>query len=437
MLISKLKEINLEDIPTSNPSPKKYFLLTSNEDKNLSSAYITEDIAGQLIAIQLNKQLKTNFSTELFISKIIDHFKKKMNEEEYAEIIKDIYFADNNVPTLSPIMYMAKPYKSIDAKTKKSLDIFKKMLQKNQIQPELKVDLSFIEEEIYNIFHTFIETKQHDAQSSSYVNFLDATFTKDFLFLLHNQHYFKTQIDRFLKFYLFTYSAQLILNIHSAPLEKPKSQKLFFILNHEKASSERKNLTNNGYKTLLEKTRYMFPYLSLLESLTNSTKIDNLKLYHFNEIVDSEDNIFIMDELTRNYRVAKSLSASLIKSSSITEAFQTLLASTMEQFKTSNKQGVLERFVAAFEKQISGPFFQSRGRSGKVLVLDQDTILLLTNLAIGDKKQLRFQELMDEFRERSVYFDPKSEDALLELYERVGNVDRKSDSGDAVYVKSI
>jgi DNA phosphorothioation-dependent restriction protein DptG len=62
--------------------------------------------------------------------------------------------------------------------------------------------------------------------------------------------------------------------------------------------------------------------------------------------------------------------------------------------------------------------------------------LLLTNIAIEDRKQLRFQDLMHEFNQRGVYFDQQSQNTLVELYERVGNIDRKSDSGDAVYVKT-
>ena len=75
-----------------------------------------------------------------------------------------------------------------------------------------------------------------------------------------------------------------------------------------------------------------------------------------------------------------------------------------------------------------------RGRAGKVLVMNQDYLLLLTNLAIGLNQQLRFQELLQAFRARGVYFDKQSEQRLIDFYEHVGNVDRMSDSGDAVYV---
>ena len=126
----------------------------------------------------------------------------------------------------------------------------------------------------------------------------------------------------------------------------------------------------------------------------------------------------------------------LLSSQTIDEACRYLLQSAFEQFRTDRK-AVIDRFISAYEKQISGFFIQSRGRSGKVLVLDQDMILLLTNMAINTKEKLRFQDLLLEFEYRGVFFDPKSEDVLLELYERVGNIERKSDSGDAVYVHAI
>ena len=126
-----------------------------------------------MIAIQLNKQLKTDFSSENFIAEVLQYFKNKISEEEHAEIVNDIYFTEQKIPVLSPLMYMAKPFKDIDIKTKKSLEIFKQMLQDNETELILKTDLNFVEQDIYKIFNTFIEDKQYTETSSSYVNFLD------------------------------------------------------------------------------------------------------------------------------------------------------------------------------------------------------------------------------------------------------------------------
>jgi DNA phosphorothioation-dependent restriction protein DptG len=48
---------------------------------------------------------------------------------------------------------------------------------------------------------------------------------------------------------------------------------------------------------------------------------------------------------------------------------------------------------------------------------------------------MQFHDLTDGFKSRGVFFDKQSEQALINFYERIGNIERMSDSGDAVYVR--
>jgi len=435
-MISHLKSITEEDIPKTNPTLKSYFSLSTNE-KNASSSFETNAIAGQLVGFQLNKQLSSSFEETKFIKEVLEQFKLSMSTEEAIEIIQEIYFPDGKLPIFSPLMYMSRPYQSLDAKTKKSLELFLQMMQVSELSASSQNDLNFLEQHIYTQFEQYVRSETKISTSSSYIHYLEKFFTQDFNYLLSNPHTFKSNIDTFLKFYLFTYSAQLTLNVQTTTFEEPSLKPLYFILNHEQASTERKSLGRNGYKTLIDKTRYLFPYLSLLEFLANATEKKDLKLFDLATINDTSENIQVIDNITKIFRHARSLSEpGLITSSTIEDALKNLLNTAFEQFK-GDKKAVIDRFISAYEKQISGPFIQSRGRSGKVLVLDQDTVLLLTNLSIGTNEKLRFQDLLIEFKNRGVFFDPKSEDILLDLYERVGNIERKSDSGDAVYVRAI
>lgn len=436
MFIKKLEDIKQEDIPTSNPTLEKYFSLTTSVDNN-NDLFNSTDIAGQIISLQFSKSLSSKYSKEKFIHNCSEMFTEKITEKNFFSVIEEVYFSNNNISKLTPLMYLSKPMKEFSSKTKRVLPIFRQMFQKEDDHVELETNLNFIEQDICEIFNDFIIENTTSVKSNSYIEFIDKTFSKDFIQLLKNQQSFKNNVDRFLRFYFFIYSSQLALNLHTNPWKEPTSQKLFFILNHERANTERKELFNFGYKTLIDKVKYLFPYLSLLETLSQKTNIENLKLYHFRELEETERNIKIIDNLNTIYRFRKSMPETIIQSSNLHEAFNSLLTSSVEQFKSSNKKAVLDRFVNAFEKQIAFPFSQIRGKAGKMLVLDQDTIVLLTNLAIGDNEQIRFQDLIEEFKKRSIYFDLRSEDALLELYERIGNVNRKSDSGDAVYVKSI
>ena len=122
---------------------------------------------------------------------------------------------------------------------------------------------------------------------------------------------------------------------------------------------------------------------------------------------------------------------------SVDSMMKLLTSSAREIFskRGSSQFTVNSRVVNAFENEIAQHFVQSRGRSGRVLILNQDYLLLLTNLAVGEQEQLQFQELLEAFKNRGIWFDRQSEQALINFYERVGNIERMSDSGDAVYVR--
>lgn len=435
-MIDKLKNISIDDIPKINPSLESYFSLSTNE-KNATNAFDYKAISGQLIAFKFHKELKKDFSKDEFIESFIKKLKMKISNTEAIEIIKKVYFINNTLPIFSPLMYISHPINPSDKKTKKSLRIFLQMMQKSLSNEMYEQELNFLEQEVFDSFSDYIKDKTYELSSNSYVDYLDEMFTNDFNFLFSNPNHFQQHIEIFLKFYFFVYSAQLTLNVQDTPFQETTLKPLYFILNHEKASKERKKVFDYGYKKLIDRTRYLFPYLSLLELLSKITDDTDLKLFHFLKVNESAENIEIIDSFTTLFRETRKLPSSIIKSSTLEEALTTLLYSALEQFKSNDKKAVIDRFIAAYEKQISSPFFQSRGSAGKVLVLDQDTILLLTNLAVGSSKKIRFQDLLIEFEKRSVFFDPTSQEMLLDLYERVGNIERKSDSGDAVYVKSI
>jgi DNA phosphorothioation-dependent restriction protein DptG len=109
---------------------------------------------------------------------------------------------------------------------------------------------------------------------------------------------------------------------------------------------------------------------------------------------------------------------------------------SLKQFARGETRAAAQgKFIKATEVELCNTFVRGRGRVGKVLVMNQDYLTLLTNLAIGNNDRLRFHDLLDEFRARGVYFDKKTQQSVIRFYERVGNVERMSDSGDAVYVR--
>ena len=72
-----------------------------------------------------------------------------------------------------------------------------------------------------------------------------------------------------------------------------------------------------------------------------------------------------------------------------------------------------------------------------MLVLSEELLVLMTKVSVGDRKQVRLNELFDEFRNRGIYLDNQSQESIVEFYEKLNLIEKKSDSGDAQYVKGI
>ena len=142
-------------------------------------------------------------------------------------------------------------------------------------------------------------------------------------------------------------------------------------------------------------------------------------------------------EFAERFRESRKLSHLAPNGDSPIDALDVLFKYAIQQFGSgTGRNRVQNQYMEVFEKRVAKNFLQRRGRAGNVLVLNQDFVLLLTNLAVGNRGSMRFQEVLREFAQRGFYFDKKSQQALIRFYERVGNVDRLSDSGDAVYVRN-
>lgn len=434
-MLDKFTNIAAEDIGDTNESPSTFYPFVNNDGKVNYQVFNLESMMGLLVSYITEKKLSKDFTYDKFKQKCLDAFKGQLSDSEATSILEAVFFHDNTVPSFSLLLFQAH---LPDAKSKKVFDVFKLMMKQDDYQITFDAKLNFLEASIVKQFEQELKDDKHNDQTVSYLPFLDELFTKDVAFLSKNTHYFTQHAEQFLKLYLFLYTSQLALNLHPHTFEAPESRPLYFILNYEIASTERKRLVYEGYRPLYEHAKYIFPYLSFLETLMKLTDKPNLRLYEFPQLFDdSPEAVNALSVFEREFRVARKLQPLLIEHTTRDQVMQSLLASVYEQFQgQTSRIDIFENYRRAFERQSAEPYIQGRGRFGKVLVLEQDTILLLTNVAIEGRKQLRFQDLMHEFNKRGVYFDQQSQNALLELYERVGNIDRKSDSGDAVYVKT-
>ena len=211
-------------------------------------------------------------------------------------------------------------------------------------------------------------------------------------------------------------------------------------MDHEKASSERIHIKNHGYKLFNESAHKLFPMLSMLENLQPGSDLKQPLWKIAGNIRSSEIEPAIKEKLQNfayAFRSQRELNTELTESDDAIVWVDNIMKLAIAQFADvkTTRGSINNKYVKEIEKYIASGFIQSRGRSGRVLVLNQDYLILLTNIVIGNEDKLRFHELLKEFQQRGVFVDKQTEQELIKFYERIGNVERMSDSGDAVYVR--
>ncbi|TMO62200.1 DNA phosphorothioation-dependent restriction protein DptG [Pseudoalteromonas aurantia] len=427
-----LKELK----PKKKNSAASFYPASTNSTNN---KYDWETVVGLFIKslhkIELEKTIKTLDDFKLICK---THLEQKLEGDDIWPVIEKMYFDNEEVVNISPEMQVLKtlsPERS-QAGDERLTALYINLAIDLEDFEAPTAHLNFLEKEIKQTFDTPLITtnkvkkvKSHQA----YLPFLSELFQQDLKFLAKHPEHFLSNIKAFLKLYGFIYTAQLSLNIKGWKSE-PEVKPCYFILDNEKASKERTQLQLHGHKQVIDASYALFPYLALTESLQDSKELVQPLWQLAPSLTQSDtDNL---NRYIQDFYNDRKLTSQLASAEAPEQAINILIILFKEQFKKgATREGAFSNFVKATRETLIKPFEVSRGRAGSFFVLNQDYLLLLTNLAIGEKEQLRLHELIIEFKKRGVFFDKSSEECLIDLFERMGNVERMSDSGDAVYVK--
>ncbi|WP_422139547.1 DNA phosphorothioation-dependent restriction protein DptG [Endozoicomonas sp. ALC020] len=446
-LISRL--IALGQIEKITDNTLNNYLPIRSKNNAIAYSSVSGNVLGMLIGRELDPK---RYSFNEFKEECLDELGGLLTDEAMLDHIEQMYFRNDALNSASPEFLLLGCLGSETAASKNLSRIFRSFLAQAGRHSELKSKANFIEQIFINVLQNYL-TKPGGKDVSKekiehpYLPFMTEAFVKDIHFLSSKTQYLLSHFEDFLQLYNFLYCSQLALNIRNWANGVPKSQPLYFILDTEKANTERSLIQNNGYSALYRSFGVVFPILSMLDNFNKQGDGNVFPLWSYSEALnaeqyDADEVSAILEEYAEKFRRKRLIKQRLAEDDSPISQMRLLIAYSLDQFEKSrslvtlSKHKIRDDYQKQFEEHIAKHFMQVRGRSGRVLVMNQDYLLLLTNIAIGSKRQLRFQELLKEFRARGVYFDKQSEQVLIAFFERVGNVDRMSDSGDAVYVRS-
>lgn len=420
------------------------YLPVRNKNNNIDWQIVT----GLVLSYALKRKIDS-YNIEQFREDCKAHLQTLIDEPSFWPVLERMYFSNQDIFRVSPLFLLFHAQfddEKINAGStadKRLGTLFANLMREFSLDYPIQDKLNFIEQQMLNKLNEQVKLlgKGPFAEEQPYLPYMVTCFQSDMAFLADHPQYLLQELTNTLRLYAFSWCAQLALNLDNWRDGEPQSKSLFFILDTEKASSERDQIKRFGYKWFASQSEKLFPILSALEVLQwgKGAKKRPLWQVYQDALNDSDPTSQTLKDLNKYVQdfIADRQLTARERATNLDEAFQQLLSVAVEQFqgKKSERASVNRKYINELESQICTDFIQVRGRAGKVLVLNQDRLLLLTNLTVGKNKKLRLHELLRGFEQRGFYLDNQSTQMLVAFYERMGNVERMSDSGDAVYVR--
>lgn len=430
------------DLKVSNRNTSPSYLPVKKRGNEFSWTSVTGLVLGNLL-----QQGLQDYSVDAFRDECRDEFKQLLNDPKVWEWLDHMYFSSQAVLQVSPLFMLFKAQKAAreddeDAIANQRMsDMFANLLGDFKLDNKPNDNLHFIEQVMLDVLVRHLRPLGGKGrhQDQPYLPFLTETFQRDMRFLSAHPQYLVAELTNTLKLYAFSYCAQLSLALRGWRNGVPRPKELYFILDVEKASTERDKIRDHGYRLLNSTAKQLFPLLSASEVLQSEEGPQRPLWQIYADAQQYADQRTLIDSLNRyNSEFADRRKLDVpAPAATLEEAFKQFVSLAIRQFDAgkSDRHGVNRLYVSALEKKVFADFVLFRGRAGNILALNQDQLLLLTNLAIGHNDKLRFFELLREFQQRGFFFDNQSQQVLIEFFERMGNVERMSDSGEAVYVR--
>lgn len=429
------------DLQVSDKNKSPNYLPVRQKGNEFSWASVTGLVLGNVL-----QQGLQNYTVDAFRDECRSEFKQLLNDIKVWEWLDHMYFSSHAVLQVSPLFLLFKAQKASQeddedaAANQRMGEMFASLLGDFKLDAKPNDNLHFLERVMRDVLvrHLRPLDGKERHQDQSYLPFLTEAFQRDMRFLSAHPQYLVAELTNTLKLYAFSYCSQLSLALHGWRNGSPQPKELYFILDVEKASTERDKLREHGYRLLTSSAKELFPLLSAIEVLQSDGSQRPLWQIYSDAQKYSDQQALLIDlnRYVAEFARSRNLDAPPY-ADNLEESFRQFVSLAIRQFDPdkSGRHDVNRNYVRELEKKVFADFVMFRGRAGNILALNQDQLLLLTNLAIGPNEKLRFFELLREFQQRGFFFDNLSQQVLIEFFERMGNVERMSDSGEAVYVR--
>ena len=436
----------------TNKQGVKYKLLPyAANEKTLVSEF--SGVVGAFSRIISNKDLKDEFEVENFINDVADRisdYQDDLSKEYFKDIVRTMFIDNDNLVDfdIKTINYIS----STSSDEKIANFLYSTLFDEN-----IKSNISkYYDRKIDNIMYKIVldslpELREKEipiGEYKCYLPFVREQFIKDFKFLISQEELYKDSLKRLLEYYYMFYVSQLVMKLESfEDADTTKPDKLYYTLDWEKTGKTR-TAYQFGWEKIKNSTTSLFSHAVVLEMLNHNEINDQLGYKELAEIFNNMDEKEIesqLNELINEYiRHAKHVKnwngfeyEDRESNANGFNLVNKLFNVIRYQFENSSRGRASEAYKNWFVWFVQKNFGKRRGRLGYNLNMTEDDIILMTKLCINNQKKLKLNELFEEFELRGLFFDRDSQTKIVQLYEKLNLLEKKSDSGDAQYVKSI
>jgi DNA phosphorothioation-dependent restriction protein DptG len=368
---------------------------------------------------------------------------------DFIRFLDDYLFNQDDIRPIHPFLFN---YIKIEKKYKNEFGKYANFMKDILIQDNKEITSIFNEKVSDNILTELIldnlyeldKTEEINKQYEPLLSSLTKLYQEDIKYLSRYKDYFLTSFPVITHYYVFMYACQLVVKFEQfTKADYNQVHPLYFGLEWESMSKRRNAAEFEGFKFIKEKTENLFPHIHTMSQLSHNcftegqdpipfmtySKIGQLVSEHGE--ADEEKFLFEVKEWIKEYSNWAKVKIQ-DDSKNLDEAFKVLF----KCLKEGTSKGVAEKYGKNLEDLGFSHFIKSRGSLGQILNIKHDFLLLLTAVSVKDKR-IPLNELFIEFEKRGIAFDRYSKKEIIILFDKLNIIDKKSDSGDAQYVKPI
>lgn len=311
-------------------------------------------------------------------------------------------------------------------------------------------DTNILENLVFSSLEEDVSKNANDIQHADcYLPYIQSVFYKDFEVLTKNTDAYKNYIQRFLAYYYIFYVSQLAVKLYRFEHGKRNEiEKIYMTLNWEVVTRVRPGY-EYGWKYVKERISHMFSHAVLLEMMSHNVEenhLDYIGIFErMNGAEEDEATALDVEKICSTYKEWIPLNYDLCKhdddkdgqcktSNEVRRLFELIDYQFINGGRKSHYNGYNKKFIEFAQKN----FGKWRGTLGYSIGVNESDIIMFTQIILQEYGgKIRLSKLFEEFELRGLLFDRESKKKVADLFEKMNLLEKRSDSGDAQYVKSV